>query len=184
VDPFTNERRFAGAPGSAGGTGDGASPEGLGDAGAGSGDGPGDDVGPGTGVGGAGGGGGGGGAGGGGVGAAGANCDTVIVWPPTLTMPVRACPLLAATNIVTLPEPMPLAGEENVIQVLVVCATHAQPDPFVTVIVVAVPVAENDDCAADTASQRTRARHMLAVGAPFARSDQKYSVCVSPLTAG
>ena len=144
MDPLTNERRFRGAPGSAGAAGDGASPlDGLAGAGAGSGDGLGGGDGPGTG--GAGGAGGGGAGGGGGVGAAGAACDTVIVWPPTLTMPVRAGPVFAATNIVTLPDPLPLPGDANVIHVLVVCATHEQPDASVTVIAVAVPVAENDD---------------------------------------
>src|SRR5262249_33028995 len=141
-------------------------------------------LGEGAGVGGGGGGGGGGGAGGDGGVAASASCDTRIVWPPMLTAPVRGSPVLAATIIVTLPGPAPLAGERNVIQELVVCATHEQPDLSVTVIVVAAPVAENDDCAAEAASQRTRARQMFAVAEPFGRSDQKYNVCVSPLTAG
>src|SRR5262245_3763742 len=99
-------------------------------------------------------------------------------------MPVRIAPVFSATIIVTLPDPVPVAGEANVIHGLVVWATHEHPEPSVTAIVLEVLLDGKDDCAADAASHRTRARQMLAVGAPFGRSDQKYSVCASPLTAG
>jgi len=184
---LTKDRRFSGASGSDDGVdeGDGGSPP----VGAGEGSGAGDGLGDGDGLGagaGAGGAGGAGGEGGGGVGggvATNAACDTAIVCPPMLTLPVRAPPLLAATVIVALPGPLPLA-DANVIQLLVVCATHQQPEPSVTVIVVEPPVEVNDDCAADAPSHRTRARQMFAVAAPLGRSDQKYNVCESPLTAG
>jgi len=39
-----------------------------------------------------------------------AACDTVYVCPPTVTVAVRAAPVLTATVTATLPVPVPLAG--------------------------------------------------------------------------
>src|SRR5262249_11008081 len=139
---------------------------------------------------GAGGGAGGGGGGGPGPGGPGGGVDPPAagdrdsVCPPMVTMPLRAAPLFAAIVIVTLPGPLPLPGPVKLIQLLVVCAAHAQPDASATVTVVVPPLAVNEDCPADAASQRTRACQMLPVAAPPARSDEKYSVCVSLLRAG
>src|SRR5262249_57249545 len=126
VDPLTNDRRLSGAPESAGGgDGAGASPP----DGAGSGDGDGD--GAGLGDSGAGGLGGGGGGGDDGV-TTSAACETRIDCPPTRTRPVRSAPPLGATVMTTVSEPLPLPGAPNLIQSLVVCATHEQPEPSLT----------------------------------------------------
>ena len=105
-----------------------------------------------------------------------AACDTRIDCPPMFTRPLRSAPLLGATVITTVPEPLPLAGIPTVIQSLVVCATHEQPEPSFTWIVAVPPLAVNDDDDADATSHRTRARQMFAVAAPPGRSDQKYNV--------
>src|SRR5262249_14696045 len=185
VDPLTNDRRLSGAPGSAAGVGDGdgaSPPDGVGSVdGDGEGAGVGDSGGGGRG---GGGGAGGGGGGGGDVVTTRAACDTTIDCPPTLTRPVRSAPPLGATVMITVSEPLPLPGGPNVIQSLVVCATHEQPEPSFTSIVAAPPLAVHDDNDADARSRRRRARQMFAVAAPRGLCDEKSTVWVSALTAG
>jgi len=61
-----------------------------------------------------------------------APCVIVTVWPAIVSVPVRAGPLLAATAIVMLPFPVPLAPEAIEIHETLLCAVHAHPADAVT----------------------------------------------------
>ena len=51
------------------------------------------------------------------------------VWPATVTVPVRAPPVFAATLNATEPFPLPLAPEVTVTQAALLLAVQAQPLP-------------------------------------------------------
>ena len=57
---------------------------------------------------------------------------TVTVWPAIVSVPERAGPLLAATAIVTVPLPLPLAPEAIEIQETLLAAVHAHALELVT----------------------------------------------------
>jgi hypothetical protein len=67
---------------------------------------------------------------GGGGGAAG--CVTVNVWPPIVSVPVRAAPVFAAALNVTDPLPVPAAPAVIVIHVALLVAVHAHAACVVT----------------------------------------------------
>ena len=52
---------------------------------------------------------------------------TVNVWPATVMVPVRALPVLAAAEIVTLPLPLPAAAPTIPSHDTLLTAVHAQP---------------------------------------------------------
>ena len=57
-----------------------------------------------------------------------AACETVNVWPAMVNVPVRELePVLAATEKVTVPLPVPLAPDVIVIQVALLVAVQGQP---------------------------------------------------------
>ena len=62
-----------------------------------------------------------------------AACVTVIVVPATVSEPLRAAPVLAATVKAVDPLPLPPVPEVIVIHGVVVDADHAQPVPLMTV---------------------------------------------------
>ena len=57
---------------------------------------------------------------------------TVNVWPPMVSVPVRATPVLAVTPYVTTPSPVPLAPDVIEIQSAFAVATQLQPALAVT----------------------------------------------------
>ena len=67
-------------------------------------------------------------------------CETVAVAVPTVTVPVRASPLLAATLNATEPFPLPLAPDVIVIHAALPCAVHSQSLSVDTVIETFPPV--------------------------------------------
>lgn len=70
---------------------------------------------------------------------------TVKVWPPTVTVPVRLARLgFAATEIDTVPSPVPVAPEVIVIQETVLVAFHVQPASVSTLMVLLVASAGTD----------------------------------------
>jgi hypothetical protein len=72
----------------------------------------------------------------------GAACPTVSVWPPMVTVPVRAAPGLAAAVTRTVPLPVPDDPAVTVIQsVLFEVAVQAQPAVVVTFVVASPPAA-------------------------------------------
>src|SRR3982751_223271 len=73
-----------------------------------------------------------------------AACDTVTVWPPMFSVPVRAGPLLAATDTATTAFPAPLAPLVTVSQLSTAVADHVQVVNAVTVNVVVPASAETD----------------------------------------
>jgi len=60
-------------------------------------------------------------------------CDTVTVCPAIVSVPVRAAPLFAATENVTVPLPLRLESLVTVIHGALLTAVHVQPDVVVTV---------------------------------------------------
>ena len=69
---------------------------------------------------------------------------TVYVFPPAVTVAVRAAPVLAAAVTVTAPEPVPLAGD-TVAHVALLDAVQPHVVPFVFTVTLDVPpVAAND----------------------------------------
>jgi len=79
--------------------------------------------------------------------AQGAACVMVCTWPPTVIVPVRAAPVLAATLYVKVPLPLPVAPAVMLIQVSDRVAVHAHPAAVVTV--TDSPVAPATPIAAD-----------------------------------
>jgi hypothetical protein len=63
---------------------------------------------------------------------------TVYVCPPAVTVAVRAAPVLAAAVTVTVPEPVPLAGD-TVAHVALLEAVQPHDVPFVVTVTLAVP---------------------------------------------
>src|SRR5215218_6279865 len=63
-----------------------------------------------------------------------AACDTLTVWPATVTVPLRAAPVLAAAVKVTVPEPLPevALGVSHASLLLTVHAPHVLPAVTVT----------------------------------------------------
>ena len=59
-------------------------------------------------------------------------CETVKVWPAIVSVPLRAAPVFAATEKLTVPLPFPDAPEVTVIQLSALTAVHAQPVSAVT----------------------------------------------------
>ena len=79
--------------------------------------------------------------GGGGGGSAGAaDCDTVNVSPATVSVPVRAEPVLASTLNLTMPLPDPVEAPTMVIHDAFDAAVHAQPAVVVTFVEPLPPV--------------------------------------------
>ena len=74
----------------------------------------------------------GGGGGGGGGGGTGAACETVNVWPATVSVPLRAAPLFAATVNATVPLPLPDPPLAIDIHGAFADAVHEQPAAAVT----------------------------------------------------
>jgi hypothetical protein len=69
-------------------------------------------------------------------------CVTVNVWPAIVTDPVRSLvAVLAATRIVAVPLPEPLAPDVTEIHDVPLVADHEQPVPAVTATVVVSPAA-------------------------------------------
>ena len=66
---------------------------------------------------------------------------TVNARPPMLRLPVRPAPALAATVNVTVPGPLPLAGDGEVIQDAWLVAVHAHPPEVETAIAAPAPPA-------------------------------------------
>ena len=69
----------------------------------------------------------------------------VTVWPPTVSVPVRAAPLFAATRKVTVPLPVPLSPDVTVSQDAPLVAVHAHPLAAVTLSVGPVPPVAGTD---------------------------------------
>jgi hypothetical protein len=69
---------------------------------------------------------------------------TVNVWPAMTMLSDRAVPRLGSTRKPTVPFPLPLAPEVNVIHDAPVVAIHAQPDAALTETDPAPPTAVND----------------------------------------
>jgi hypothetical protein len=89
---------------------------------------------------------------GGGVDAA-AACETVIVVPPTVRVPVRAAPVLAATLNWTLPFPLPVAPWVIEMKLALLTAVQAQPDEVVTAMLADPPSAANVVVVCPTANE-------------------------------
>ena len=69
-------------------------------------------------------------------------CVTLNTWPAIVTRPLRCVDaVLAATDIATLPLPMPLAPPVTVSHAAPLDAVHAQPVPAVTDALVVPPAA-------------------------------------------
>jgi hypothetical protein len=77
----------------------------------------------------------------GGVGAA---CDTVSAWPPSVSVAVRAPPLLAATVTITARVPVPPVGL-SVAQPALLVAVQPQLGRFVVTVTLPLPPAEPYD---------------------------------------
>jgi hypothetical protein len=76
---------------------------------------------------------------------------TVYVWPPIVTVAVRAAPVFAATEAVTGPEPVPLVGL-TVTHVESLAALQLQDAPLgLTVTLAVAPAAGADNDADDSA---------------------------------
>jgi hypothetical protein len=82
---------------------------------------------------------------------------TVNVWPPIVTVPVRATPVLVATLYVAVPSPVP-APDVIVIHAAFEVATQLQPGPAVTAIVPLV--------AADVVRSTATGEMVIVHGAP------------------
>ena len=82
--------------------------------------------------------------GGGGGGSGAPACETVNVWPATVSVPVRAAPVFAATVNATEPLPVPEAPLEIVIQSALDEALQAQVLPAVTAVDPLPPEASTD----------------------------------------
>lgn len=68
------------------------------------------------------------------------DCVTVKICPAIVAVPVRVGPSVAATVMVALPLPVPVAGD-TVIQGALLAAVHGQPEAVVIAIVVVPPAA-------------------------------------------
>jgi hypothetical protein len=71
----------------------------------------------------------------------GADWVTVTVWPATVSVPVRAGPLLAAIETVTLPFPVPLLPAVMVMNDALLVAVHVDVQLVVTLITPVPPLA-------------------------------------------
>jgi hypothetical protein len=72
-------------------------------------------------------------------------CEIVTVCPATVSVPVRAAPVFASTEKVTVPAPVPLAPVTIVIQLTLAVAVHEHPDDVVTEIGEPAPPAAPTD---------------------------------------
>ena len=72
-----------------------------------------------------------------------ADCDTLIAVPATFTTPLRAAPLFAETENVSVPLPLPLGFEVSVIHGVGVDALQTQLPLAVMVIIPLPPVGSN-----------------------------------------
>ena len=70
---------------------------------------------------------------------------TVNVWPPMVSVPLRAFPVFAAMVNDTLPLLVPLAPAVIVSHDALLTAVHAHPDPAVTATVVPAPAPAGAD---------------------------------------
>jgi hypothetical protein len=61
-----------------------------------------------------------------------ADCSTVTRWPATVTLPVRAGPVVASTVKLTVPVPVPDAPAVTAIHESFALAVHVQPAGAVT----------------------------------------------------
>jgi hypothetical protein len=68
-----------------------------------------------------------------------ADCVTVNVWPPIVSVPVRCAPVLAAAAYVTVPPPVPPAPPVTVSHDALLAAVHAHAAAVVTAIAVPAP---------------------------------------------
>jgi hypothetical protein len=78
-------------------------------------------------------------------------CVIVTVWPATLSVPDRFGPVAAATENVTVPDPLPLVPEVIVIHGCALEAVHAHPAPPL-MFTVRVPPAASTLCASGDTS--------------------------------
>jgi hypothetical protein len=68
----------------------------------------------------------------------------VNVWPPIVTVPVRAAPVFVATDSATVPLPVPEPPLVIVIHETFGVAVHAQAGPVVTIVEAGPPPAGTD----------------------------------------
>ena len=73
-----------------------------------------------------------------------ASCCTVNVWPATVSVPLRAAPVLAAALNEIDPLPLPDAALVMLTQFALLVAVQEQPLPAVTVTVPVPPLADTD----------------------------------------
>ncbi len=69
-------------------------------------------------------------------------CETVTVWPPIVTVPVRAAPGFAATASVTVPAPAPVGADAIAIHAVWLAAFHEHAETVSTEIVAVPPDAD------------------------------------------